>query len=70
MKYKVTSVALDPRTWERTAVRTEVIDVTTNDVFKLCVNGRAVGAMYEFYWNHIVDTPVAVVKVTGVQRVG
>lgn len=67
-RYKVTSVALHPKTWERVATRTEVVDAGV-DIFKHCLNGRAVGEMYEFYWNKLVDDAPAVVRVTGVEEV-
>lgn len=71
MKYRVKSVALNPATWERIGEeREEIIEAgIPGDFYANCVNGRAVGRTYEFFWNELVDAPREVVRVTGVRRV-
>lgn len=66
MEWRVTSVGLDPRTWQK-VVGPRVDIVEQKDIFANCVNGRSIGRMFECYWNDLVDDPRETVRVIDVR---
>ena len=70
MRYRVTGRAINRTTREPAGkIRTEIINTSTNKLFKKAKSPRDVEKRYESFWNDLNPRSKEIVKVIGVKKI-